>query len=172
MAGIRELMGLNKADFSTVEKDFADITSRILSNENIIKLLYFNSPDCLSNEKIKVTDEIIAEVVKENLRIIPSIRIPENKGSYVIVTFDSFSPNANNPEFMNNLFLIDVLCPSDNWMMDSYMMRPFKIMHEIQRLFNDKPLNGIGKAYLLGANLLNLGDYTGYQMAFSVINDV
>lgn len=172
MAGIRELMGLNRADFGTVEKDFADITSRILTNDNVVKLLYFNTPDCLTKDKHIITDEILSEVAKDNLRIVPSLRVPENKGSYIIVTFDTFVINAHNPEFMDNLFLLDVLCPSDTWMMDSYMMRPFQIMHELQRMFNDKPLNGIGKAFLLGANLLNLGDYTGYQMAFSVINDV
>lgn len=172
MAGIRDIMGLNRANFSTVEKDFADITGRILQNEDIVKLLYFNSADCLTNIESIVTPQILEEVAKENVRIIPSLEIPENKGSYLIITFDAFTPNSNNPEFMNNLILIDVLCPSDIWMMDSYMMRPFRIMHELQGLFHEKTLNGIGKVYLLGANLLNLGDYTGYQMAFSVINDV
>lgn len=172
MASLKEMMGLNRADFGTVEKDFADITNRIMSNEDVVKLLYYNTPDALQEGKTKVTEKILNEVATDNIRIVPSLRVPENKGSYLIITFDSFTPNANNPEFMNNLFLIDVLCPSDVWMMDSYMMRPFRIMHELQRMFNDRPLNGIGKAYLLGASLLNLGDYTGYQMAFSVINDV
>ena len=172
MAGIRDIMGLNKANFSTVEKDFSDITGRIMANETILKLLYFNSSDCLSNKDLVITSEIIEEVVKENLRIVPSLKVPENKGSYIIVTFDSFTENPQNPEFMNNIILMDVLCPEDTWMMDSYMMRPFKIMHELQRMFHDKPLNGIGKALFIGANLLNLGDYVGYQMAFSVINDV
>lgn len=172
MAGIRDMMGLNKANFSTVEKDFEDITSRILSNDTIIKLLYFNTPDCLTKGKVEITSEVIEDIVKQNLRIVPSVKVPENKGSYIIITFDSFSTNENNPEFMDNLILMDVLCPDDVWMMDSYMMRPFRIMHELQHLFNDRPLNGIGKVYFLGANLLNLGDYSGYQMAFSVINDV
>ena len=172
MASIRDLMGLNRADFGTVEKDFADLTERILSNENLLKLMYFNTPDCLSEGKAEITPEIINEIVAENLRIVPSVRVPKNKGSYLIITFDSFVTNGDNPEFMNNIILVDVLCPADVWMMDSYMMRPFKMMHEIQRMLHDKPLNGIGKVYFVGANLLNLGDYNGYQMAFSVINDV
>lgn len=171
MAGIREMMGLDKANFSTVEKDFEDVTSRILGNENIVKMLYFNAPDCLSDDKYEITQSVISDVVKQNLRIVPFVDFPENKGSYIIVNFDSFALNEENPEFMNNLILMDVLCPIDTWMMDSYMMRPFRIMHELQKLFHDKPLNGIGKVYLLGANLLNLGEYSGYQMAFSVIND-
>ena len=172
MASIRDLMGLNRADFGTVEKDFADIIERILSNEDLVKLMYFNTPDCLEEGRTEITPEIIDEVVVENLRIVPSVRVPKNKGSYLIITFDSFATNRDNPEFMNNLILVDVLCPQDVWMMDSYMMRPFRMMHEVQRMLHDKPLNGIGKVYFMGANLLNLGDYNGYQMAFSVINDV
>ena len=171
MAGIREMMDLNRADFSTVEKDFADITERILTNEDLVKLMYFNSSDCLSSPTAEITPEIIEEIVAENLRIVPSVRIPKNKGSYIIITFDAFAPNGENPEFMDNIILMDVLCPSDVWMMDSYMLRPFRMMHELQRTFHKKTLNGIGKVFFLGANLLNLGDYNGYQMAFSVIND-
>ena len=130
MAGIRDIMGLNKADFSTVEKDFSDITGRIMANETILKLLYFNSSDCLNNKDLVITPEIIGEVVKENLKIVPSLKVPKNKGSYIIITFDSFSENSHNPEFMNNVILMDVLCPEDTWIMDSYMMRPFKIMKE------------------------------------------
>lgn len=170
--GIRDLMGLNRANFKTVEKDYSDITSRIVGNEDLLKLLYFNTPDCLDEDKHKITPEIITEIVRDNIRLVPSVKVPDNKGSYIIITFDSFALNNNNPEFMNNVILMDVLCPSDVWMMDSYMMRPFRIMHELQEMFHEKPLNGIGKVYFLGANLLNLGDYTGYQMAFSVINDV
>ena len=54
MAGIRDMMGLNKANFSTVEKDFTDITERIMANETILKLLYFNSPDCLTNKNLVI----------------------------------------------------------------------------------------------------------------------
>lgn len=171
--GIKDLMGLNRANFSTVEKDFADITGRILANETILKLLYFNSPDCLDKkDKYEITGDIISDLITNNIRLVPSVSVPTNKGSYIIITFDGFALNQHNPEFMNNVILIDVLCPVDTWMMDSYMMRPFRIMHELQETFHEKTLNGIGKVFFIGANLLNLGDYNGYQMAFSVINDV
>lgn len=172
MKTIRGMMDLDRADFGTVEKDFADLTERILSNETLVKLMYFNTPNCLSKDETEITPDIIEEIAKENLRIVPSVKIPKNKGSYIIISFDSFMINAENPEYMDNLILIDILCPVDVWMMDSYMMRPFRMMHEIQKMLHGKPLNGIGKVHLRGANLLNLGDYNGYQMVFSVINDV
>jgi hypothetical protein len=73
---------------------------------------------------------------------------------------------------MDNAIFMDVLCPIDVWMMDNYMMRPFRIMNELQTAFDKQKLNGIGVVNFITADLLTLGDYAGYQMSYSVINDV
>lgn len=172
MASIKEMMEINRADFSTVEKDFEEITTRILSNEDLVKLLYFSAPDCLRNEEYVVTPEILETVAQQHVKIVPSLKIPENEGSYIIITFDNFVINPSNPEFMDNIIFMDVMSPIEAWVMDSYMLRPFRIKHELQREFSGKPLNGIGKMSFITSNILNLGDYVGYQMAFKVINDV
>lgn len=171
MASIRDMMGLNQANFSTVEFDFSKLIDKIFSNQNILKMLYYNTEDCLSNSDITDND-ILNEISEENIRIVPRLEIPINQGSYLIISFDHFSPNMSNPEFIDNLMTIDVLCPPDLWMMDSYMLRPFRIMHELNGLLDKSKFNGIGKVNFIGANLLNLGDYIGYQLAYSVINDV
>ena len=171
MATIREMMGLDQVNFATAEKDLAKITEKIMGNQKILKLLYYNTSDCLSNADI--TDAaILSEIANDNVRIVPNLKIPINTGSYLMITFDQFSINATNPEYMDNLIIIDVLCPIDVWMMDDYMLRPYKLMHELNIMLDKKKLNGIGKINFIGANLLNLGDYTGYQLAYSVINDV
>jgi len=171
MASIRDMMGLNQANFSTVEKDFSVLIGKIFENQNLLKLLYYNDADCLS--KPDITDNnILNEISQENVRIVPNLKVPKNEGSYLIITFDQFSPNLNNPEFLDNSILIDVLCPVDLWVMDSYMLRPFKIMHEINSFIDKRKFNGIGKVNFLGSALLNLEDYVGYQLIYSVINDV
>lgn len=171
MASIRDMMNLNQANFATAEKDLAKLTEKIMGNQKILKLLYYNTVDCLT--KTDITDDItISKIAQDNIRIIPKLDIPENEGSYIMITFDQFSPNGSNPEFMDNLIIIDVLCPVGLWIMDDYMLRPYKIMHELNDMLDKRKLNGIGKINLVGANLLNLGDYTGYQLAYSVINDV
>ena len=58
MAGIRDIMGLNKANFSTVEKDFEDITSRILSNEEYYKITIFQYPRLFDKGKVEITSQI------------------------------------------------------------------------------------------------------------------
>jgi hypothetical protein len=45
-------------------------------------------------------------------------------------------------------------------------------MNELQTAFDKQKLNGIGVVNFITADLLTLGDYAGYQMSYSVINDV
>lgn len=160
-----------QVDFATVEKDFEIILERFLSNQNLLKLLYYTDADCLSKEDITSADDLIA-ISDQNIRITPYFDIPENKGSFIILTFDDFSPNATNPAYMDNFIVIDILCPKGTWSMNDYMQRPFRIMHEVQKLLDKQKLNGIGVVNFLGAKLLNLGEIAGYQAIYSVINDV
>ncbi len=158
-------------NFLNIEKDFEKISAKLLLNQNILKLIYYNDKNCLSKEDI-TSAEMLIDISKNNIRLSPNIDVPENKGSYVIVTFDHFTPNATNPKYMDNIIYFDVLCPRDKWQMDNYMFRPFHIMHEIQSEFDKQKLNGIGTMQFVKANLLNLGDYSGYQLGYLVINDV
>lgn len=160
-----------QVNFATVELDFQKIIEKLFENQDILKMLYYNTADCTT--KPDITDEtILMDISKNNIRIIPNLEIPENKGSIIIITFNNFLPNDTNPKFMNNVIIIDILCPTDVWMMDNYMMRPFRIMHEINSMFDKQKLNGIGTMQFITADIMTLGNYSGYQMAYSVINDV
>ena len=158
-------------NFATVEQDFQKIVERIFENQDVLKMLYYNTSDCTTKEDI-IDETILKEISDNNVRIIPNLKIPENKGSIIVITFNNFLPNQSNPKFMDNAIFMDVLCPIDTWMMDNYMMRPFRIMNELQTSFDKQKLNGIGVVNFITADLLTLGDYAGYQMSYSVINDV
>lgn len=170
MATIREMMGLDRVNFETVDKDFEKIITLFSQNDDFLRLLHFNSRDAISNPET-ITDELRINIIKEHVRINPEFRIPDDYGSFVIVTFDHFVPNEKNPEYMDNLILIDVICPTDLWNMDSYMSRPFRIQHQIMNMLRNKKLNGIGKVQYLRSDLLVMGDLNGYQMVFAVINN-
>jgi hypothetical protein len=72
--------------------------------------------------------------------------------NYVIISFDNFVPNANNPEFRDNIVSFDIVCHFDQWNLGDFKLRPYKIAAEIDTLFNDKHLTGIGTLQFLGAN--------------------
>lgn len=159
-----------QVNFLTLEKDMEKLVEKIISSKNILKLLYYSTIDALDREDI-LDNETLNEVAK-SIRLEPNLEYPKNESSFLVITFDSFSPNGSNQMFLDNNIFIDVLCPIKYWQMDNYMSRPFRLMHEIQSLLDKQKLNGIGKVNFAGANLLNLGDYAGYQMAYSVVNDV
>lgn len=162
-----------QVNFQTVEKDFEKITEKIFSNQNLLKLIYHNTPDSTEKEDI-IDTEILSEMTRENIRIVPRIKIPSKKNSFLVIIFDNFEPNMTNPKFMNNRIVIDIMCPNEDevWVMDNYMLRPFRIMHELNELLDKQKLNGIGVTEFLGADSINLGEYAGYRMSYGVINDV
>ena len=53
------------------------------------------------------------------------------------------------------------------------MLRPYKIMHEIDGMLNRSRLNGIGKVDFVSANSLILSEeLAGFTLVYRVINDV
>lgn len=92
----------------------------------------------------------------------------------MIIYFDNFTPNQINPKFMDNNIYIEILCPNEDdiMMMDNYMLRPHRIMHEVNEMLDKTKLNGIGVVNFTGADSINLGEYYGYRLSYTVINDV
>ena len=112
-------------------------------------------------------------MLNNNIRVVPKLPFNDSQESVVIVTFDSFMENGNNPEFRDNIIMIDVLCPVSSWIMGDYMLRPYKIMHEIDGMLNRSRLNGIGKVDFVSANSLILSEeLAGFTLIYRVINDV
>lgn len=165
-----DLRSPRQKNFLSVEDDFRKITERLMSSQNILKLLHYQTPDAI--DKPDIEDNETLESIASNIRLEPDLRISENSKSFIIITFDNFLPNESNPKFLDNDIFLDILCPIGSWQMNSYMSRPFRIMHEINSLLDKTKLNGIGVVNFSGGNILNLGEYAGYQLAYSVINDV
>lgn len=160
-----------RSSFSSAGKDLYTITQSILGNQRLLKLLYYSTPNALKEKDL--TDEQKTSLINKSIRVVPQIPIPEEAQSHIIISFDNFMTNANNPEFRDNIVTFDVLCPTEDWVMDDYMLRPYKIMHEIDSMFNKSKLNGIGKVDFISTNSLVLSrDLAGFTMAYGVINDV
>jgi len=158
-----------KQNFLNTAKDLEIIIGKILSNQELLKLLYYNDEDALEKDDI-VDSEILKRIVKENIRRKPYLEVPTEENSYMIITFDSFTPSQN-PEFRDNLVIFDVLCPLESWdNLGNYLTRPLLILHHLSSMFHDQKLAGIGKAQFQAADILNMGPYSGYQIVFSVTN--
>lgn len=158
-----------KSSFLSIEKDLDIIVSAMLKNERLKKLLYYTVPTALDEPSLDQKQSV--ELIKNNIKIIPKLYVDSSVLNYVIISFDNFVPNATNPEFRDNIISFDIVCHFDQWNLGDFKLRPYKIAAEIDTLFNDKHLTGIGTLQFLGANQLVLTDeFAGVTLMYAAIH--
>ena len=158
-----------KSSFLSIDKDIDIITQRILKNERLQKLLYYNVPDAL--KKPNLTDDQKVELFQKNIKIVPKLYIDGSVLNYIILSFDNFTPNSDNPEFRDNIISFDIICHFDQWKMEGFELRPYRIAAEIDTLLNDTYLTGIGKLKFIGLNQLLLNEeFAGVSLMYAAIH--
>jgi hypothetical protein len=89
--------------------------------------------------------------------------------SYVISVFDDFVVSQLNPEFKVSTVRFDIACPYDEWILNDHSLRPYLIMQEIDTMFNEGKLAGIGTLQFYRADNLTLSPYIGgYSMRYKI----
>lgn len=171
------------SSFLSCEKDFETILKKLFFDDrkraDILKrLLIVNAPDCLDNETSPVYAAAINKSVKQMkdegyIRIVPKIEFSEHEEvkSYILISFDNFTPNEENPEFRDCTVHIDILCHTDCWDIGNFRIRPLKIAGYIDGLLNESKLSGIGTLNFLGCNELVLSsDLSGYSLMYRAVH--
>lgn len=157
------------SSFLSVEKDMEIITNKMLKNERLKRLLYYTTKDAL--DKPNIGDDKSLELFGKNIKIVPKLYIDGSVLNYIIISFDNFTPNATNPEFRDNIISFDVICHFDQWQLNGFSLRPYKIAAELDSMFNDKHLTGIGKLEFLGANQLIINEeFAGFSLMYQAIH--
>ncbi len=158
-----------KSSFLSMEKDASLISNMLLRNERLKKLLYYTTPDCL-DRKILTEDQSL-ELFGKNIKLVPKLYVDNSVLNYIILSFDNFTPNMTNPEFRDNIIEFDIICHFDQWQLKDFQLRPYRIAAEIDSMFDEKHLSGIGLLHFLGANQMILTDeYAGLCLMYQAIH--
>ena len=159
-----------KSSFLSIQKDLEIITNKIFKNTRLQRLLYYTVPDALDKEKL--SEKQVLELFNKNIKIVPKLYIDGSVLNYVIISFDNFTPNGENPEFRDNLISFDIICHFDQWQLnDSFQLRPYMIAAEIDSMLDNQRLTGIGKLNFLGANQLIINDeFAGISLMYSAVH--
>lgn len=143
----------------------------MFKNDRLKKLLYYTTKDPLNASNPNLTDEQTLGLFGKNIKIVPKLEIDNPALNYIIIDMDNFTPNGENPEFRDNIISFDIFCHFDQWHLKDFQLRPFKIAAEIDSMFNDKHLTGIGKLQFLGANKIVLNDeIAGFSLNYAAIH--
>lgn len=186
------------SSFLSCEKDMEQIVKLLFVkskpySDKLKKLLIINNPDCLEDkeEYQKLIDSKPLSVLRKEgyVRLNPKIARKEfeNIKSYILVTFDNFSPNRVDPKFMDCTVNFDIICYDDEWDLDGFQTRPIKIAGYIDGILNsisnknkqdwlnkgasNIKLSGMGEYAFLGCNLVVLNeDISMYTLSYRALH--
>ena len=161
-------MPLAKSSFLSTETDMNLIVSAILKNERLKRLLHYTTRDALNRKNL--TEDESLELFGKNIKLVPKLAVDNSVLNYLIISFDNFTPSGN-PEFRDNIIEFDIICHFDQWQLQDFALRPYKIAGEIDSMFNGKHLTGIGELNFLGMNQMILTDeFAGLCLMYSAVH--
>lgn len=165
----KDFYSYKKSSFVSVQNDLRKIAEKLLSNETLKKLLFYQGKDCL--KKPVLTQEETFGLVGNNIRIVPKITVDKEALNYIIIGMDDFVQNYSNPEYRDCRISFDIICHIDQWNLGDYQLRPFLIAGEIDKEMNGARLSGIGTLQFQGCSRLLLNnEFAGYTLTYVAIH--
>jgi hypothetical protein len=160
--------GANLRSFLQISDDLKLIIEKIISNDNLCKLLYYADKGALS--KPALTEDQKYSLIGDKVLVVPVVLKEDDLQSYLIVQFDNFSPNeASEVIYRDFTLTIDVLVNTKIWTLDDWTLRPYAIMHELDSMFNMSKLNSLGPINFIGANALIINEFfMGFTLAYGI----
>lgn len=148
-----------QSSFLSIEKDASIIVDMILKNDVLKKLIYYTTSDCLTKEKVNMDNSL--QMFGKNIKFTPKLYIDQSVLNYINIRFMSFTENPTNPQFRDNIVEFDIVCHYDQWHMKDFQLRPYRIAAELDSMFNNRHLTGIGTLEFLYCNQIIINDEYG-----------
>lgn len=158
--------------FAVMGQNTFRIANKIMGDQKICRLLKYQtkSPFAAECNGKPQPDVDGVDLINKQILIVPKIYDDSTeKMSYITAIFDNFVVNQLNPEFKISTIRFDVACPYDEWILNDKSLRPYLIMQELDNLFNQKKLAGIGNLHFYRADNLVLTPWIGgYSMIYKI----
>ena len=145
--------------FLSVEKDIALIVQKIMEDNELKKLLYYSTKDCLTQPDLN--QEQTYSLINKQIKIIPKLPIESAEFPCIAISFDNYTPNATNPQFRDCVVSFDIFCPYSLWEIGDFRQRVYKIAGRIDARLNNQKFTGIGTLQFMGSNYINVNKDTG-----------
>lgn len=155
--------------FAVMGENLFRIISKLVDNPIICRLLKYQDSTPLGSDKPDVENGF--ELINKQIIIVP--RIPEEgiECSFIIVVFDQYTINPANPDFKVCRLRFDVVCPYSEWTINDTNLRPYLLMQEIDKTFNQAKLSGLGRLQFTHSVPLTLSPQMGGYSMYYQINE-
>lgn len=155
-----------KSSFLSVEKDTALIVSYIIKNERLKKLLYYPYKDALLRPNI--TQQQTQELLENNIKIVPEVRVDEKERVYLVITFTDFFEDAVFMDYKSCTLKFDIIVPYSQYSLQDFELRNYKIAAELDTMLRTIKLNTFGKIDTIHTKLKAAEDYSCLTVEFDL----
>ena len=158
---------MSQRRFAVMGDNTFKILNKLVNNQRICRLLKYQVRDPFS-DKYEDVDGI--ELLNKQILAVPKVfDASTEKMAYIVAVFDNFVVNQFNPDFKISTVRFDIDCPYDEWVLDENSLRPYLIMQEIDNMFNQGKLAGIGNLQFHRADMLTLSPQIGgFSMEYKI----
>ena len=158
---------MSQRRFAVMGDNTFKILNKLVNNQKICRLLKYQVRDPFSDNYEDVDG---VDLLNRQILAVPKVfDASTEKMSYIVAVFDNFVVNQFNPEFKISTVRFDVACPYDEWFVDENSLRPYLIMQEIDNMFNQAKLSGIGNLQFHRADMLTLSPQIGgFSMEYKI----
>lgn len=144
-----------KSSFLSINKDMKILVNKILSNQRLKKLLHYTTENPLDYPNLTEAESLA--LLGKEIKMIPKLYVDGSVLTYIIISFDNFIESSN-PEFRDNIIEFDIICHFDQWKLQDFDLRPYRIAAELDSMLDKQKLTGIGLLEFVGANQIILTD--------------
>ena len=153
--------------FAVMGENLFKIANKLVNNQKLCRLLKYQDPNPLDEETHEDVKGV--DLLHKQILILP--KFPEDgiESSFVLAVFDNFTINPTNPDFKLTRIRFDIVCPYTEWVINENSLRPYLIMEEIDTMFNQAKLSGIGNLQFTHSTPLVLSpQLAGYSMYYQI----
>ena len=140
-----------------------EIVTRLASNQDLIRYLYYTDKDPLNATKANLDVE---NLLDSHIKIVPVVNISAEDHSILSILVAKANPISSNTDFLDSYITVEIFVPTTQWILKSENLLPFLIIGEISKSLNRKSISGLGKLELLefSANFFTeeMGSYKMY----------
>lgn len=155
-------------NMNKLDKTIFEMKKMLLKNENFKKLIYYNTPDSLSQSVPTLAQ------VTDLIKTTPAIYMEEDENQFELNTFGViYVPIIDfSAQLTDITFVVDVFTRKELIELDNNQLRLHQLLTEIYETLDNKRVSLAGRIQFSNASYVNMGNrYIGFQIEMSIIDE-
>lgn len=146
-----------------------EISSRLLADQTLCKLLYYNDTNPLAHADLTATER--QGMLGQFIRFIPRVGPQETTKSKIAMVLPGGEKNSENNEIISLPINLFIYTPFSEWVIEGDELRIFYILSRVEELLDGKDIKGIGRLRSIDFEMaLTTDELVCYRLGF--ITDV